>query len=268
MKILAAIFALLALASGFKIETKRAQLIPLAKINQCGPDETPCPTHCCPFGPNWYCCVDDIWLGCAPTAAECPFVAKRVSLVKMAKISQCGPDETSCPNGCCPMPGWFCCFDSVYCAATVDDCRFDAEKTQLMDLAKSTYCDDNDQLLCPNGWCCPEPDWFCCPDDWCSPTPADCPWSFEKEKKTIKFESIFTSVWMSPIWSLQSCWGEVWRSLPLCSHRCWETGGHRWECRLLFTFAYSHLQCRQIWNWISPVKISTNMSILTFSETC
>ena len=121
MKILAAIFALVALASGFKIETKRAQLITLSKINQCGPDETPCPA------------------------------------------------------GCCPMPGWFCCFDSVYCAATVDDCRFDAEKTQLMDLAKSTYCDDNDQLLCPNGWCCPEPDWFCCPDDWCSPTPADCP---------------------------------------------------------------------------------------------
>ena len=121
MKILAAIFALVALASGFKIETKRAQLITLAKINQCGPDETPCPA------------------------------------------------------GCCPMPGWFCCFDSVYCAATVDDCRFDAEKTQLMDLAKSTYCDDTDQLLCPNGWCCPDPDWFCCPDDWCSPTPADCP---------------------------------------------------------------------------------------------
>merc|ERR1711936_960188 len=39
---------------------------------------------------------------CAATAADCPFVAKKAQLMKMAKNRQCGPDETSCPAGCCP----------------------------------------------------------------------------------------------------------------------------------------------------------------------
>merc|ERR1719341_602274 len=55
---------------------------------------------------------------CAATAADCPFVAKKAQLMKMAKNRQCGPDETSCPAGCCPEANWFCCPDNMYCAAT------------------------------------------------------------------------------------------------------------------------------------------------------
>ena len=134
MKILAVLFTLLALTSGFKIGTKKVQLIKLPKSSQCGPDETQCPGGCCPGGPNWYCCPGD-WFP--------------------------DPDD--------------------WCAATADDCPFEAlRKThqQLVKLAKKSsqqWCDGPDQLLCPNGWCCQDPDWFCCPDDWCAPTPADCP---------------------------------------------------------------------------------------------
>merc|ERR1711936_416670 len=49
---------------------------------------------------------------CAATAADCPFVAKKAQLMKMAKNRQCGPDETSCPAGCCPEANWFCCPDN------------------------------------------------------------------------------------------------------------------------------------------------------------
>merc|ERR1711899_475790 len=41
---------------------------------------------------------------CTATAADCPFVAKKAQLMKMTKNRQCGPDETSCPAGCCPEP--------------------------------------------------------------------------------------------------------------------------------------------------------------------
>ena len=81
MKVLAVVFALVALTSGFKIETKKAKLIRVAKSNQCGPDETDCPNGCCPEA-NWYCCADSF--NCAATAADCPFVAKKASLVKLA----------------------------------------------------------------------------------------------------------------------------------------------------------------------------------------
>ena len=122
MKVLAVVFALVALTIGFKIETKMAKLIRVAKSNQCGPDETDCPNGCCPEA-NWYCCPDDFWPGCAPTAAECPFADKRVSLVKLAKTKtdQCGPDETECPVNCCPEVNWYCCPDG-WCAATAADC--------------------------------------------------------------------------------------------------------------------------------------------------
>merc|ERR1712130_370660 len=114
MKILAVTFALVALSSGFKIETKKAQLITQAKNNQCGPDETSCPGGCCPDA--YY---------CAATAADCPYVAKRLSLVKLAKSKQCGPDQTDCgPGGCCPEANWFCCPDPdpIGCAANPADC--------------------------------------------------------------------------------------------------------------------------------------------------
>merc|ERR1719204_2280182 len=68
----------------------------LAKNRQCGPDETSCPAGCCPEA-NWFSCPDNMY--CAATAADCPFVAKKAQLMKMAKNRQCGPDETSCH--CC-----------------------------------------------------------------------------------------------------------------------------------------------------------------------
>ena len=77
----------------------KAKSLKAETSNQCGPDETSCPCGCCPEF-NWYCCQDDHY--CASTAAGCPFLAKRTQLTKLAKSKQCGPDETSCPNGCCP----------------------------------------------------------------------------------------------------------------------------------------------------------------------
>ena len=152
MRVIVLVFAVVAVTNGFKIETKRTQLVKLAKSGQCGPDESPCPSGCmacgcapeetwcpsgcCPAGPNWYCCPDD-W--CAATADDCPYeaeslklvklakpnAAKRIQLVKLAKSNdQCGPDETNCPVGCCPMgPHWFCCPDHFpICAPTAFDC--------------------------------------------------------------------------------------------------------------------------------------------------
>merc|ERR550519_187778 len=94
---------------------KKAQLMRMAKNKQCGPDETSCPAGCCPEA-NWFCCPDNMY--CAATAADCPFVAKKAQLMKMAKNRQCGADETECPAGCCPEANWFCCPDNMYCAAT------------------------------------------------------------------------------------------------------------------------------------------------------
>ena len=137
MKVIVLVFAVVAVTDGLKIETKKTQLVKLAKSGQCGPDESPCPSGCmacgcapeetwCPSGccpvANWFCCPD---LMCAATAADCPFEAKRLELVKLAKIDdQCGPDETNCPVGCCPMgPHWYCCPDHFpICAPTAFDC--------------------------------------------------------------------------------------------------------------------------------------------------
>ena len=106
-------------------EARKTQLVKMAKIKQCGPDETNCPGGCCPM-PDWYCCPDASY--CAATAADCPFEARKAQLMKMAKIKQCDPDETSCPGGCCPWTNWYCCPDAYYCAATAADCPFEAKK--------------------------------------------------------------------------------------------------------------------------------------------
>merc|ERR1711892_1567445 len=106
---------LMAVASGHKT---------LVKSEQCGPDQTTCPTGCCPEA-NWYCCCCDMYM-CAATAADCPFAATSEKLTKMAANKQCGPDETSCPGGCCPEANWYCCPDD-WCAATAADCPFVAQ---------------------------------------------------------------------------------------------------------------------------------------------
>merc|ERR1712223_2092068 len=157
---------------------KKAQLMKMAKNWQCGPDETSCPAGCCPQA-NWLCCPDN--MDCAATAADSPFVAKKAQLMKMAKNRQCGPDETSCPAGCCPEANWFCCPDNMYCAATAADCPFVAKKAQLMKMAKSRQCGP-DETSCPAG-CCPNANWYCCPDNMdCAATAADCPFVAKKEK--------------------------------------------------------------------------------------
>merc|ERR1719304_130262 len=70
---------------------------------------------------------------CAATAADCPFVAKKISLSKMAANKQC--EGTDCPGGCCPYVDWYCCPDGMYCAATAADCPFVAKKISLSKMA-------------------------------------------------------------------------------------------------------------------------------------
>merc|ERR1719206_861827 len=78
---------------------------------------------------------------CAATAADCPFVAMKEKLVKMAAKKQC--DGTVCPAGCCPEQNWFCCPDNMYCAATAADCPFVAMKEKLVKMAAKKQCDGN-----------------------------------------------------------------------------------------------------------------------------
>merc|ERR1712055_1142887 len=61
---------------------KKAQIMNMAMNKQCQPDETECPAGCCPQA-NWFCCPDNMY--CAATAADCPFVATKAQLMKMAK---------------------------------------------------------------------------------------------------------------------------------------------------------------------------------------
>merc|ERR1712080_240814 len=68
---------------------------------------------------------------CAATAADCPFVASKQTLIKMAAKKDC-PGGTECPGGCCPEPNWYCCPDGMYCAATAADCPFVASKQTLI----------------------------------------------------------------------------------------------------------------------------------------
>merc|ERR1711862_435999 len=82
-------------------------------------DGTVRPAGCCPEQ-NWFCCADNMY--CAATEADCPMVASKANLMRMAAKKQC--DGTVCPAGCCPEQNWFCCPDDQYCAATAADCPF------------------------------------------------------------------------------------------------------------------------------------------------
>ena len=78
--------------------------------------------------------------------------ASKAKVLKAETSNQCGPDETSCPNGCCPEFNWYCCQDDHYCAATAAGCPFLAtKKTQLIKLAKTKrkQCGP-DETSCPN----------------------------------------------------------------------------------------------------------------------
>merc|ERR1711936_9236 len=113
----------------------------LLRSEQCGENETECPAGCCPEA-NWYCCPDNMY--CAATAADCPFVAKKEKLMKMAAKKQC--EGTMCPAGCCPEVDWYCCPDNMYCAATAADCPFVAKKEKLMKMAAKKQCEGT---MCP-----------------------------------------------------------------------------------------------------------------------
>merc|ERR1712013_554092 len=119
-----ACFAFFAVANGHQ---------KLVKSEQCD--------GCCPEQ-NWFCCPDNMY--CAATAADCPFVAMKEKLVKMAAKKQC--DGTVCPAGRCPEQNWFCCPDNMYCAATAADCPFVAMKEKLVKMAAKKQCDGT---VCP-----------------------------------------------------------------------------------------------------------------------
>ena len=153
--------------------TRGLNLIKLAKTN-CGPDETECPAGCCPEA-NWYCCSDNQY--CAATPDDCPNgpkILKNILKKKIAKTN-CGPDETECPAGCCPEANWYCCSDNQYCAATPDDCP-NGPLVKFFPIPRKfkTNCGP-DETECPAG-CCPEANWYCCSDNqYCAATPDDCP---------------------------------------------------------------------------------------------
>merc|ERR1712179_254440 len=73
------------------------------------------------------------------TEADCPMVAMKQKLVKMAAKKQC--EGTMCPAGCCPEQNWFCCPDNMYCAATAADCPMVAMKQRLVKMAAKKQCD-------------------------------------------------------------------------------------------------------------------------------
>merc|ERR1712111_83179 len=87
--------------------------------------------------------------------ADCPFVAKKTTLAKMAANKQC--DGTECPGGCCPYVGWYCCPDGMYCAATAADCPYVSKKAIVTKMAANKQCDGTE---CPGG-CCPYVGWYC-----------------------------------------------------------------------------------------------------------
>merc|ERR1719154_806884 len=118
-------------AAAAKITAPKKALVKSADCE----DGTMCPGGCCPEM-NWYCCPDGMY--CAATAGDCPFVAAKEKLMKMAapkrilvKSADC-EDGTMCPGGCCPEMNWYCCPDGMYCAATAGDCPFVAAKEKLM----------------------------------------------------------------------------------------------------------------------------------------
>merc|ERR1712018_1111971 len=94
----------------------------VSKTN-CGPGETECPAGCCPEA-NWYCCSDNTH--CAATPNDCPNGPKSLKNLLKKKVAKtnCGPDETECPAGCCPEANWYCCADNQHCAATAANCPF------------------------------------------------------------------------------------------------------------------------------------------------
>ena len=156
----------------------------------CGPDETECPDACCPVA-NWFCCPNGRY--CAETPDKCPLSKSNSSMELSAARSTCAPDETQCPDACCPVANWFCCPDGRYCAETPDKCPL-SKSNSTKELSKSnsfkeltlarTTCAP-DETECPNG-CCMVANWYCCPDGrYCAATPDKCPLSKYNSTKEL-----------------------------------------------------------------------------------
>ena len=144
-----------------------------------------CGGKCCPME-GWVCCSDNVY--CADTLGACPEHPKRAHLKSMAtkKISQEKCDGPMCGGKCCPMEGWVCCSDNVYCADGLDACPEHPRTAQLLKLTKlESKQDDCPGVICPSG-CCSKPGWVCCPDDvYCASVLEFCPSSAIKINRLI-----------------------------------------------------------------------------------
>ena len=166
---------------------KRAQLKSMAtkKISQEKCDGPMCGGKCCPME-GWVCCSDNVY--CADTLGACPEHPKRAHLKSMATkkivLEKC--DGPMCGGKCCPMEGWVCCSDNVYCADGLDACPEHPRTAQLLKLTKlESKQDDCPGVICPSG-CCSKPGWVCCPDDvYCASVLEFCPSSAIKINRLI-----------------------------------------------------------------------------------
>jgi len=106
-------------AAAKKIATKEAKM----NTEDCpGPM---CHGRCCPYE-GWVCCPNPDY--CALDLSHCPpesaNVIKFLTSVAVNKTKSQDCPGPMCKGGCCPQPGWTCCKDGLYCAATLDDCPY------------------------------------------------------------------------------------------------------------------------------------------------
>ena len=79
----------------------------------------------------------------------CCFIYVASGHEKLLATEQCL--GTDCPQGCCQEVGWFCCSNSLYCAATKAECG-------AVELEKMFGDEECPGFMCPTG-CCPEDGW-------------------------------------------------------------------------------------------------------------
>jgi hypothetical protein len=99
-----------------------------------------------------------------------------------------------CGGKCCPMAGWVCCPDNIYCSPDVLSCPEHPKKMELMKLTALTSKQDCPGVICPSG-CCAKPGWVCCPDGvYCASVVEFCPPTGKKIHKLIELATKKTGV--------------------------------------------------------------------------